>query len=64
MEKYKLEMPNFGHIVELWPIPIDLEFYQVTENAFYQRGKKFYHSGTALKIWLLNANRTSRYLKK
>lgn len=58
-------MPNFGRIVELWPIPIVLEFYQVTENAFYhRRGKKFYHSGTALKIWLLNANRTSRHLKK
>lgn len=41
MKSYKLAMPYFGHIVELWPTPIDLEFYQVTENAFYHRGKKF-----------------------
>lgn len=42
-------MPNFGHIVKLWPIPIDIEFYKVTENALYHRGKHFYYSGTAFK---------------
>lgn len=28
MKSYKLAMPNFGQIIELWSIPIDLDSYQ------------------------------------